>query len=150
MGGRPRKPTAIKKLQGTLNIYSVNFDEPTPEYSLQNVKTPSFLSRDQKQLWKYAISQAPDGVLTTIDIGLFTRWCVLYSKFISLSKALEEAGDVIYNDDGVPRANPLINDLNKLAITLRSIETELGFTPASRSKISVHKSEEEKNAFLEI
>lgn len=74
----------------------------------------------------------------------------MYDQFIAFTKSVNENGAVMYDEDNVPFANPLVNTLNKLAVSLRGIETELGFTPASRSKISLSSGEKPKNKFMEV
>lgn len=92
----------------------------------------------------------PSGMLSGLDFGIFSRWCVMYDQFVELTKSVNENGAVMYDENNVPFANPLVNTLNKLAVSLRGIETELGFTPASRSKVSLASKEEPKNKFMEV
>lgn len=148
---RPRKPTNIKRLQGTLQKCRTNPLEPVPNTPIDRFESPEFFTDTQREIWTFAISQMPSGMLTGLDFGIFSRWCILYDQFVTLTKCVNENGAIIYDEDGNPCPNPVINTLNKLAISLRGIETELGFTPASRSKVSVGSKENTNtNKFLEV
>lgn len=137
MGGRPRKPTAIKRLQGTLQKCRMPKDEPLPEGDLKLSAPPDYLTDTAKNIWSYALDQAPPGLLTNLDLAVFSRWVVLYDQFLQLSAALKKDGTVQESEDGTLTVNPMIRAINLTAQTLRGIETELGFTPASRTRISV-------------
>lgn len=147
---RPRKPTAVKRLQGTLQKCRTNPNEPIPNTPIDRFEPPVFFTETQRDLWIFAISQMPSGMLSGLDFGIFSRWCIMYDQFVELTKSVNENGAVMYDEMGVPFANPLVNTLNKLAVSLRGIETELGFTPASRSKVSLVSKEEPKNKFMEV
>lgn len=147
---RPRKPTAVKRLQGTLQKCRTNPNEPIPNTPIDRFEPPVFFTETQRDLWIFAISQMPSGMLSGLDFGIFSRWCIMYDQFVELTKSVNENGAVMYDEMGVPFANPLVNTLNKLAVSLRGIETELGFTPASRSKVSLVSKEESKNKFMEV
>lgn len=147
---RPRKPTAVKRLQGTLQKCRTNPNEPIPNTPIDRFEPPVFFTETQRDLWIFAISQMPSGMLSGLDFGIFSRWCIMYDQFVELTKSVNENGAVMYDEMGVPFANPLVNTLNKLAVSLRGIETELGFTPASRSKVSLASKEEPKNKFMEV
>ena len=147
---RPRKPTAVKRLQGTLQKCRTNPNEPIPNTPIDRFEPPVFFTETQRDLWIFAISQMPSGMLSGLDFGIFSRWCIMYDQFVELTKSVNENGAVMYDENNVPFANPLVNTLNKLAVSLRGIETELGFTPASRSKVSLASNEEPKNKFMEV
>lgn len=137
MGGRPRKPTALKKLQGTLQRCRTPTAEPKPAGELKTVLPPDYLTESAKAIWTYALDQAPEGMLTTLDFAVFSRWVVLYDQFIVVSAAIKREGTIQEAEDGSLAVNPMLRALNQTAATLRQLETELGFTPASRSKVSL-------------
>ena len=74
-------------------------------------------------------------MLTTLDFAVFSRWVVLFDQFMTLSSAIKKEGTIQENEDGSLAVNPMLRALNQTATTLRALETELGFTPASRSKV---------------
>ena len=149
MGGRPRKPTAVKKLQGTLQKCRTNPLEPQPQFDLKDfTEPPEYLTESAKDIWTFALQQAPEGMLSSLDYSIFSEWVILYDQFIKLSEGLKAQGTFVRDADGNQTVNNIINSITKTATILRGIENELGFTPASRSKVSSFKtSSEKKNKF---
>ena len=149
MGGRPRKPTAVKKLQGTLQKCRTNALEPQPQFDLKDFKEPpEYLTDSAKEIWSFALQQAPEGMLSSLDYSIFAEWVILFDQFVILSEGLKSQGTFVRDADGNQAVNGIINSITKTATILRGIENELGFTPASRSKVSSFKtSSEKKNKF---
>lgn len=152
MRGRPRKPTAVKKLQGTLEKSRLVDNEPVPSYPLTRVKAPDYLSDKGKELWDFALSQAPEQLITTLDFGVFAIWADTYSKIIELEADIQREGMFEVNSNGALKRSEKVKLQNELKTILFKSMTELGFTPASRSRISVAKTDktEKKNGFLEL
>lgn len=148
---RPRKPTVVKKLQGTLQPCRTNANEPVPQTPLARIAPPEHLSEIAKKAWVFALSQAPEELLTSLDFAVFEQWTVLYSQLVEIQKRLNQEGLFVVDElTGATKPNPLIRFEVMLQDTLRKYMTEMGFTPASRSKISVSKKTETKNEFLEL
>lgn len=152
MGGRPRKPTAVKALQGTLQKCRTNPNEPKPKGELKNVVVPPpYLTETAKDVWRYALDNAPEGLLTNLDFGIFTQWVVCFDAFITMTAAMKEGGTVQTDGRGVKRVNDLLHQILKTTAILRGLENELGFTPASRSKITTVRAENvQKNKFSDF
>lgn len=153
MAGRPRKPTKIKELQGTLQKCRTNFDEPQIDTALKDTTPPTTLSEDAKDAWVYALAQCPEGVLTSLDFGIFEMWCDTYSRIKATQKLLEKEGNYIFDEEkGCSVPHPALKMLEGLKYTLKYHAAELGFTPASRSKVHVIKKDDKakKNQFLDI
>ena len=127
-------PTAIKELKGTLRPCRVKKNEPKPQGELIATKPPKELSKRGKELWKYALEQMPPHVITAVDGALFARWCTLQDQFLDVAKVVQ-AGNLLDENgcmSGALRAELQINS------SIITIEKELGFTPASRTKISAN------------
>lgn len=152
MGGRPRKPTAVKRLQGTLQPCRTNAREPIPRIDLKSMKAPVYLTETAKQIWEFSLEAAPEGMLSTLDFGVFTQWVVCFDQFVTLSAAIKEQGTLSIDADGNVNVSNLLHHLTKTAGILRGLENELGFTPASRSKVSsfTDGSGESKNKFDDL
>lgn len=127
-------PTAIKELKGTLRPCRVKKNEPRPQGELIATKPPKTLSKRGQELWKYALEQMPPHVITAVDGALFERWCTLQDQFLDVAKVVQ-AGNLLDEHGGMSGALRAELQLNSSIIT---IEKELGFTPASRTKISAN------------
>lgn len=127
-------PTAIKELKGTLRPCRVKKNEPRPQGELIATKPPKTLSKRGQELWKYALEQMPPHVITAVDGALFERWCTLQDQFLDVAKVVQ-AGNLLDDNGGMSGALRAELQLNSSILT---IEKELGFTPASRTKISAN------------
>lgn len=148
---RPRKPTAVKKLKGTLQPCRTNKLEPMPETALRQISPPGYLSDAAKALWVFAVQQAPAEMLTSLDFSVMATWADTYAKIIDLEAEIKATGYTIIDDKGAVKVNPAIKLQNELKMIMMRTLTELGFTPASRSKVSLRKTQDgPKNGFLDL
>lgn len=127
-------PTAIKAMKGTLRPCRVKKNEPKPQGELIATKPPKTLSKRGQELWRYALEQMPPHVITAVDGALFERWCTLQDQFLDVAKVVQ-SGNLLDENGGMSGALRAELQLNSSIIT---IEKELGFTPASRTKISAN------------
>lgn len=141
-------PTAIKEMKGTLRPCRVKKNEPRPQGELIATKPPKSLSKRGQELWKYALEQMPPHVITAVDGALFERWCTLQDQFLDVAKVVQ-SGNLLDENGGMSGALRAELQLNSSIIT---IEKELGFTPASRTKISANISSDggSNNVFSEF
>lgn len=127
-------PTVIKEMKGTLRPCRVKKNEPKPKGELIATKPPKSLSKRGQELWQYALEQMPPRVITAVDGSLFERWCTLQDQFLDVAKVVQ-AGNLLDENGCMSGALRAELQLNSSIIT---IEKELGFTPASRTKISAN------------
>lgn len=151
MGGRPRKPTAVKRLQGTLQPCRTNKNEPIPQTALSKIVPPDFLSEKAKSLWTFAVEQAPEAMLTSLDFSVFANWADTMAKIIDCEETLKKEGHFIQDEKtGLSKPHPVAKYQNELKHLLRQYLTELGFTPASRSKVNMSTKPKDENEFLNL
>ena len=127
-------PTAIKEMKGTLRPCRVKKNEPKPQGELIATKPPKTLSKRGQELWQYALEQMPPHVITAVDGALFERWCTLQDQFLDVAKVVQ-SGNLLDENGSMSGALRAELQLNSSILT---IEKELGFTPASRTKISAN------------
>lgn len=151
MAGRPRKPTAVKRLQGTLQPCRTNKNEPQPQTSLKCIQAPDFLSEKAKSLWDFALAQAPEAMLTSLDFSVFANWADTMAKIIECEEIIKQQGLFIVDEKtGIAKPHPMAKFQDNLKYTLKAYLTELGFTPASRSKVNIQPKDKEENEFLNL
>ena len=123
MAGRPRKPTAIHELNGTIEQrpqrYATRKNEPRPEGVLG--KPPECFDAAHVELWNEIQAEVPALVLTSADRTLVEIVCRLKFKL--------RTGKIHGGELSV----------------LASCLTRMGLTPADRSRISIPKQEEDPN-----
>lgn len=111
--GRPRKPTAMKRLSGTLQPCRTNPNEPVPAGELP--PPPAELTPAEQDAWRILAECVAPGVATLSDMPLFYAAAKLFAEL---------------------RGNTISD--SRYATFLRCL-TEMGMTPACRSRITAKK-----------
>lgn len=138
MPGRNPLPTAVKKIKGTLQPCRTNRSEPRSNTTLG--AAPDYMSESAKEAWQYAVTNAPVGLLSALDGAVLERWANcsgLYREALSKINRAGVSGMIIKTPSGILRRSPLMDVIRDLALEMKGYETEMGFTPAARSRVSV-------------
>ena len=146
MAGRKPLPAAVKKIKGTLQKCRANLHEPRPVGQLG--EPPEYMSDVAKEAWIYAVENAPPGLLSSLDASVLERWanCAgLYREALGKINRSGVAGMIIKTPSGILRRSPLMDVIRDLAQEMKGYETEMGFTPASRSRVQVPQDLVDKN-----
>lgn len=138
MAGRKPLPVAVKKIKGTLQKCRVNPREPRPSGRLGD--PPEYMSETAKEAWCYAVANAPSGLLSSLDAAVLERWAncaALYREALGKINRAGVAGMIVKTPSGILRRSPLMDVIRDLALEMKGYETEMGFTPASRSRVTM-------------
>ena len=138
MPGRKPLPTTIKKVKGTLQKCRTNSREPRPVGVLG--EPPDYMSDTAKEAWRYAVTNAPAGLLSSLDAAVLERWanCAgLYREALAKINRAGVAGMIVKTPSGILRRSPLMDVIRDLAMEMKGYESEMGFTPASRSRVQM-------------
>jgi len=133
MAGRKPKPTALKVVQGTFRKDRANEREPKPSGDLSDA--PEHFSEAQRAAWQYAIEHAPKGLLKKLDLSVLEIWVTACIFHREAAQKVAQTGQVIKSPSGYPVMNPYLANMNKQAQIMLKAAAEMGFTPASRSRI---------------
>ena len=136
MAGRKPLPTAIKKLKGTLQKCRTNPREPQPQGDL--VEPPEYMEDGAKNAWRYAIGSAPPHLLRRLDMSVLEVWSCAADLYRKAQVGLIKTGLLMKAPNtGVPMQSPYLAIANKQAQIMTKAAIEMGFTPASRSRITL-------------
>lgn len=141
--GRKRKPTRLKVIEGRSYGLSGRSGEPMPEGNLRDA--PDYFNERQRDIWNYAIEHAPNGLLKKLDQAMLTAWCVAQFHHERATTALNNGPTIIKTANGTAIQSPWLGILNRQAIIMRSLVSELGFSPASRARISINEDDEDND-----
>ena len=134
--GPAPKPTALKALAGNPGKRALNTREPKPR--TQKPKMPAHLNEAARVEWKrLARELATMRILTSADADALAMYCETYVRWVEASKALADGGMVTVTENGYPILSPYISIVNQCLRTMKTLLTEFGMTPASRSRIQV-------------
>jgi P27 family predicted phage terminase small subunit len=141
-GGKNRKPTALKKLQGNAGKRKLNAREPKPKLGVPEM--PMHLSKLAKVAWRRLIPiLSAMKVLTVADGDALGGYCSAITQWILSDAAIAKYGILTAELDestgtSILRTNPAVRVRSDALRHMRSFESEFGLTPASRSKLSIH------------
>ena len=151
--GRPRKPTHLKKLSGTLQPCRTNPNEPTPAVYLPT--PPDWLSERAREYWgeigavllAMRLTTIADGPALQLLTEALAEWAearqIVHQQGLTYTTT-SKMGEVI------PHPRPEVSmaaDAWRRALRMLS---EFGLTPASRSKVSALGEEEGPDPFAQM
>jgi phage terminase small subunit len=130
-----RKPTNILHLSGSFkknpDRLRARANEPKPSGEIGD--PPAWMDEAHARCWRDIVADAPPGVLSNTDRGLLALMVPL--------RLHSEGGDPFVTEDGKIMETIRVYNDKRLALLLRCY-TELGFTPASRSKVQAKQVED--------
>lgn len=141
MPGPPKKPTALKLVAGNPGKRALNKREPKPRGNLYDA--PDWLTGQQKVGWQYAIETAPFGLLKRVDRSTLVAWVIAEDLHRQAVEKLNGGAMLIKTPNGMPVQSPYLSIINKQAAIMLKAASEMGFTPASRSRVEVSDDEQE-------
>lgn len=144
--GNPRLPNEIKKARGTMNVTR---DGGRIEMLLNDriitiPPCPDFFNQYQasewQTVWSYLIQYK---LAAPVDLSLIVSYCIEMGKYLQLVREMN--GEyTLTNPKGYIVENPLNRVANNALTTALKLAAEFGFTPVSRSRITIPKKETEK------
>jgi P27 family predicted phage terminase small subunit len=133
----PKKPTAIKKIQGTFRRdRAANEANPDPFIP----QPPDFLDSVALAEWNRLAPELYDlGLLARIDRAALAGYCTAYSRWCASSEILKTEEQVITTSNGNFVQNPRLGIVRRALDDMRKWAIEFGMTPSSRSRVNVNK-----------
>lgn len=156
MTGRPKLPKEIKQLKGTYQPCRDIPNAMSPDKIIDLPYPPDYLNDNAKKEWYNVVREFQKmKMLTNLDLPMLASYCNEYSIYIEMNQKCVENGriDIFYNIDGSTKYTQqsayqkVANDAFAKAL---KIATEFGFTPASRTKVSMGNLAEDEDPFLQM
>lgn len=144
----PPVPTYLKVLNGNPGKRPLNKNEPQPAGNL--VEPPDHLSDEQKECWRYAIENAPSGLMKLLDQSVLETWVVAQVLHRKANDQVSKYGMIVKTPGGAWIQNPYLCILNKQAIIMMRAAAEMGFTPASRTRVQIEPPKKGSNPFEDL
>ena len=114
----------------------MNLREPKPEGDL--VEPPDYMTEGAKSAWRYALECAPPQLLKRLDMSVLEIWACAADLYRQAQTGITQTGLLVpAPNTGVPMQSPYLAIANKQAQIMTKAATEMGFTPASRSRVSM-------------
>jgi phage terminase small subunit len=147
--GRPPIPTKVHQLKGTYrkSRHDVRAGEPVPDGVLSADDPPAWMSAGQRDLWKFAIANAPPSLLTPIDGPALSVWCVAADQHAVAVAAQARRDANGYGPGGAPllshgrdggmSVSPYLRVIDQSGARMLRAAGELGFSPGSRPRLGM-------------
>ncbi len=136
MRGRKPDPTVVKLLNQSQNLRTDIDDEPHPPGVL--LAPPDYMTPEQIAIWDAAIDGAPKGLLRKLDARLLSIWVIAAHLHEEAAKQVEKFGMIVKSPkQGIPMQSPYMPIINRQAEIMLRTASELGFSPTSRSRITL-------------
>lgn len=136
-GGHNRKPTELKIIHGTARKDRMNPNEPKPEPMKDNSEPPYWVKGHlARKTWRTTYEKLKRlGILKETDEIAFE---MLVSMYVRWRESAEKTDlDPYITPNGFQSAHPSVGIELKFAKELRTLLSEFGMTPSSRSRVSV-------------
>ena len=138
--GRKPLPTVLKLLHGNPGRRPLNENEPKP--ALRLPQAPGHLSPEARKEWRRSGRMLLQlGVMTEADRTALALYCQAYGRWVEAEEALRRYGFMVKSPAGFPMQSPYLAVANKCMEQMRSLLSEFGLTPASRTKVQVQEPE---------
>lgn len=136
MSGPPRKPSAWRRAEGNRGKRAWNHQEPRPPKD--HPDCPAHLSEEAREEWFRLVDVLREmGVITVIDRAVLAAYCQAYGRWVEAEEKLKETPLLIKTPSGYIQQSPWLNVANRQMELMGRYMTEIGLTPASRSRIVV-------------
>ena len=141
--GRPRKPTKLKKLQGTLQKCRATKDEWQPPAGTPPM--PAHFGADARREWQRVVPLLLDaGLVTLADGSTLEAYCESYQRWKDAARLVTKEGQVVDTPFG-PKAHPAVKIEQAERLQCMKYAERFGLDPSSRSRLSVQKPKETKD-----
>jgi P27 family predicted phage terminase small subunit len=99
---------------------------------------PPELSPAARQEWaRLSAELSKLNLVTHLDRGALASYCAAYGFWTEALEQIQKYGTMVKSPTGYPIQSPYLAIANRQAELIIRIASEFGFTPASRSRISI-------------
>lgn len=152
MGGRPRKPSAIKKAQGTFAPSRSAKNEMMPSKVDGLPSPPEVLQKNARamRLWSQSVQELSDlEMLHHVDLPQLAAYCLKMATFFEMEAFLQKNGRIYWTDKGDPKRRPEDIIAKDALEQANKIAQQFGFAPSARTRISMpEKAKDEDDKFF--
>jgi len=126
----------MKLLTGNPGKRPLNPNEPQPKPEIP--ECPPQLGPVAREEWdRLTTHLASLRMITALDRTALATYCSAYGLWAEAIEAVQKYGTMVKSPTGYPIQSPYVSIANRQAEIMMRIASEFGFTPASRSRISM-------------
>ncbi|ANW50101.1 phage terminase small subunit P27 family [Burkholderia pseudomallei] len=144
MRGRKPTPTQLKIVRANPGKRPLNAHEPKPVCANPE-EVPEWLSAEAREHWPTIAKQLADaGVLSVLDRAALAQYCEAFAIWRQAYEKVLKFGLIVKAQSGFPVQSPFLSIANVQSERMLRILAEFGMTPASRSRVTVSKADDER------
>ena len=152
MTGRPRKPTARKKIEGTYRPDRAPKNEAEPVSGVP--PAPAWFTEGARREWDRLIPELEAvGLATGVDHWALVGYCESFDRYQELGEKIARMGEDRYQESasGWRQVQPEIAEQKQLLDTLCRLSGKLGISPSDRTKVEANpKSSAEEDSRMQL
>jgi len=134
--GRPRKPTSLKLVEGSRDRRPLELQAAEPRPDGEVGEAPDHFTARQRKVWERIVHAAPWGLLKALDRYVLEQFVMAVSRIEEANERYRDGPMLIKTASGIVVENPLLRIIRQQAMLVRAFAGELGFSPASRTRIA--------------
>ena len=143
--GRKPKSTKQKILE---KVQKCRINRKEPKIKSLKSEPPEYLNEAGRKEWKRVWPEVKS-YITIVDKTALGAYCAAYSRWLVADKELNKIENLVeMTPKGMLQQSPFVAMARNWMQMLIKISSELGFTPASRSKVIAPGSADEDENFL--
>lgn len=137
--GRKPKPTHLKAVENSRDRSKAKTvgKEPVPTGLLRGSAAPEHFSDAEKIMWEKTLDATPYGLLRNLDRQTFEMYVEAVCIRADAKRKLVAGSMVILTPSKMPVQSPWLSIINKQTEIINKLAGEMGFTPASRTRIAL-------------
>lgn len=130
--GRKAKPTATKILE---KAQPCRINKQEPKYTPSTGKPPAYLDEQAKQEWVRVWPEVKN-VIAIPDEMILAGYCVAFSRWRQADDMIKDGRNLTEETpNGAIQTSPYVSQARNWLNLMKGLASELGFTPAARSKV---------------
>jgi P27 family predicted phage terminase small subunit len=142
MRGRKPVPVTVHRARGTFRRgrHAGRAIEPLAPGDPR--EPPLQLTESQRELWRFAVANAPANILRSVDFGVLAAYVVAldpHKQATELQAKIDQGAALPLLSkakDGTPVPSPYLRVIHRAADVMLRCASELGFTPIARTRLA--------------
>jgi phage terminase small subunit len=141
--GRKRKPLALKRLHGTVNVTREGQRAPEPLAPGELLDPPPWLTAAQARRFREILADAPANLLRRWDAATLAGYVIAESRVI---EGQGGGSPLVVSSHGDGTLSAAAKLQARFLPLMRQFASELGFSPASRASLRIQEAVPEADA----
>lgn len=137
--GRRPKPTHLKSVENSRDRRDPKLakGEPVPTGLLRGEPPPEDFDEAEKAMWTATLDATPHGLLRHLDRQIFRMYVEAVCIRAEAKRKFKASSFLVKTPNGMAVQNPFLPVINKQSELIAKLSVEMGFTPASRTRIAL-------------